>query len=426
VENNYFLQSLKKRGIIFMKNTNTKTKGQREDNRQDEIIRIQKKKNNFVMLDKGFIDDKRLSYKAKGILTYLLSKPDGWKVIVKDLCNHARDGERAVYSGLKELKNFGYYQKYPVREGQRIVRWESVVYECPEDCPKETKKSNNNPKEPNHKEEPQDSLFRRFEDIQSEHIQNEDIQNVERNNIKSTQNLKQHRNESINHDTPNNENSKNDFDTDTIDTNTVNIDVNSYDTASPIINNTKEIPVIRTYSKQEVADKISLDKLKDKHPDNLQELDLLFECLCDVLTVDNPVSPTFRISQQNIPFLTVKNVFIDITDKHVSYVIRSLNNNDNKFKINKNVKSYCMTSLYHAPRTIGYYSDKIFTQPQPQKSKWDILLEQKAKRDLELELEKNAKNNIDLEQNPQPDFEHFMEHPEPEPSFDDFVYDSNF
>lgn len=104
-----------------------------EDKRLDEVIRIQKRTNNFVMLDKGFLEDERLSFKAKGILAYLLSKPDNWKVIVKNLVNASAEGKAAVYAGLKELKECGYYEKVPVRneQGTHIVRWESTIYEVP-------------------------------------------------------------------------------------------------------------------------------------------------------------------------------------------------------------------------------------------------------------------------------------------------------
>lgn len=40
------------------------------------IIRVEKHTKNFVILNKVFLEDKRLSFKSKGILTYLLSKPD--------------------------------------------------------------------------------------------------------------------------------------------------------------------------------------------------------------------------------------------------------------------------------------------------------------------------------------------------------------
>ena len=103
-----------------------------EDKRFNEVIRVQKRPSNFVLIDKSFLEDTRLSYKAKGILAYLLSKPDNWKVIVGNLVNYSVDGKSSVYAGLKELKKCGYYEKNPVRDDKgHFIRWESTVYECP-------------------------------------------------------------------------------------------------------------------------------------------------------------------------------------------------------------------------------------------------------------------------------------------------------
>ena len=97
-----------------------------------EVLRIKKHSNNYVILDKTFLEDDGLTWKAKGILTYLLSRPDGWEVRVSDLVKHSQDGKTAVYSALKELKEAGYYQKVPVRdEKYRIIRWESTISELP-------------------------------------------------------------------------------------------------------------------------------------------------------------------------------------------------------------------------------------------------------------------------------------------------------
>lgn len=51
-----------------------------------------------------------LSWKAKGILGYIIGKPEGWKVRVADLVtrSHGLDGETSVRSGLKELRAAGY------------------------------------------------------------------------------------------------------------------------------------------------------------------------------------------------------------------------------------------------------------------------------------------------------------------------------
>lgn len=144
-----------------------------EDKRLDEIIRVRRCPNNFVMMDKTFLEDTRLSFKAKGILAYLLSKPDNWKVIVGNLVNYAADGKASVYAGLKEVKECGYYQKVPVRDekGRRIIRWESTIYENPE-LPKILEIEENSGV----------SLLTDFQEIENLDIENLDLENREHNN----------------------------------------------------------------------------------------------------------------------------------------------------------------------------------------------------------------------------------------------------
>jgi len=132
-----------------------------EDKRQNEIIRVHRQPNNFVTMNKGFLENNSLSWKAKGILAYLLSKPDNWKVIANDLINRATDGKAAVYNGLNELKEHGHYQKRPVRDetGKRISYWEGTVSEVPMDFPENTLSS----------------LLPDYQDIDNQDIDNQDI-----------------------------------------------------------------------------------------------------------------------------------------------------------------------------------------------------------------------------------------------------------
>lgn len=103
------------------------------------IIRVEKSKENpYVILNKTALYDPNLSYKAKGIFAYLMSKPDGWKCIVSDLIKHAKDGRDSVYAGLKELKENGYMIKRPIKDDKgKIIEWEEVIYEIPQEHVKE-------------------------------------------------------------------------------------------------------------------------------------------------------------------------------------------------------------------------------------------------------------------------------------------------
>ena len=81
----------------------------------DSIRRI-KKQNNFTAVNNEFIRDEKLSWKAKGIIIYLLSLPDDWKIYLSELANHAKDGRDSTYNGIKELIENGYCRRTEVRD----------------------------------------------------------------------------------------------------------------------------------------------------------------------------------------------------------------------------------------------------------------------------------------------------------------------
>jgi hypothetical protein len=63
-------------------------------------------------------EDPELSWKAKGIHTYLISRPDGWKVWRNDLLNRARDGREALGNGIKELTQAHYLYVFDIKDSQ--------------------------------------------------------------------------------------------------------------------------------------------------------------------------------------------------------------------------------------------------------------------------------------------------------------------
>ncbi|MFI2857528.1 helix-turn-helix domain-containing protein [Paenibacillus sp. JSM ZJ436] len=96
------------------------------------IVRVQKRDSGYAIIDPYFLSDERLSWKAKGLLGYLLSKPSNWRVYVSDLVKRSKDGKDAVYSALKELEAAGYIERHQTRENGRITGYETVVYERPD------------------------------------------------------------------------------------------------------------------------------------------------------------------------------------------------------------------------------------------------------------------------------------------------------
>lgn len=96
------------------------------------IFRIDKKTDNYVVLDKRFLNDKDLSWQAKGMLTYMLSLPNDWKFSLSDLKNRSRNGRDATDAIIKELQQAKYIRKEQKRKsGGQFGNSSFIVYETP-------------------------------------------------------------------------------------------------------------------------------------------------------------------------------------------------------------------------------------------------------------------------------------------------------
>lgn len=262
-----------------------------EDKRLDEVIRVRKRPNNFVMLDKTFLEDDRLSFKAKGILAYLLSKPDNWKVIVGNLVKYSKDGKSAVYAGLKELKECGYYVKTPIRseDGRRISRWESTVYEMP------------------------DSLLSDFQEIDNEEIENQYFENRERNN--------NYYNNKLN-----------------INNNHVSLSVREEDKTDETdeensIENTLEV----------IHDNIGYEQLRQTNPEDMGLIDEFVNVMLDTLLSKSGV---VRINGEEKPRALVQSQIMKVGYDDILLVLMQFR--QHKERIQKK-RQYILSMLYHAP-----------------------------------------------------------------------------
>lgn len=282
--------------------------------RLDEIIRVKKRPSNFVMMDKTFLEDNRLSFKAKGILAYLLSKPDNWKVITKNLVNASSDGEYSVYSGLKELKKYGYFEKIPIRneQGTRIVRWESVIYEVPkslllENCELEKQEEK--------------SLLLGNQDIENLHVENLYQENCGRNNNNINNNYS-YLSSSISY------HAANDFDSAT--------------------------DIIKMIEKQ-----IEYNSLAEEYPQDLGMINMILELTAKTFGMKRKY---IRIGGEDIELKDIKAQLAKLRKKHIKYVLECLKSSTAQIK---NPENYILTALCRAPATIdAYYAAKKAAEKQ--------------------------------------------------------------
>lgn len=65
----------------------------------------------FTQLPNAWVRDKRLSYKARGLLAELMSHAPGFEVSRERLARNGQDGDRAVRSAIQELEDAGYLER---------------------------------------------------------------------------------------------------------------------------------------------------------------------------------------------------------------------------------------------------------------------------------------------------------------------------
>jgi hypothetical protein len=75
----------------------------------DTIIRTSKSGElPFTRIDNRLLNDSQLTFGARGLMCFLLSKPNGWIVIKEHLNNSSPARSTAINRMLSELKETGY------------------------------------------------------------------------------------------------------------------------------------------------------------------------------------------------------------------------------------------------------------------------------------------------------------------------------
>ena len=97
------------------------------------VLRVSKS-NNYSVVHNGFINDQNISFKAKGVLLYFLSKPDGWEFYIKEMAKSSKDGIDAISSAINELEKAGYIQRVLKRneKGALSGGYDYSVFEVPQ------------------------------------------------------------------------------------------------------------------------------------------------------------------------------------------------------------------------------------------------------------------------------------------------------
>lgn len=111
------------------------------------VIRVHKTAN-FTVMSNHHFKEKKMSLKAKGLLSLMLSLPDDWDYSVAGLATLSKDGKDSVMSALGELEKFGYLTRTRLTNSKgQFAGIEYNIYEQPQEKPPAVKPISENENE---------------------------------------------------------------------------------------------------------------------------------------------------------------------------------------------------------------------------------------------------------------------------------------
>ena len=96
------------------------------------VFKIEKT-NNYTVMSNYHLRDRNLSFKAKGMLSFMLSLPEEWDYSLNGLVSVSKESKKAIRNILNELKENGYLQVEQTRGDRGQYKYNYIIYEIPLD-----------------------------------------------------------------------------------------------------------------------------------------------------------------------------------------------------------------------------------------------------------------------------------------------------
>ena len=275
----------------------------------------------YTVMSNHHLRNKKLTLKAKGLLSQMLSLPEDWDYTLAGLSHINREKIDAIREAVRELERAGYIVRSRERDAKGRLRGaDYVIYEQPQLPPTPDLPTLENPmlEKPTLEKPTQENPMQLNKDIQRTDLQNKEKSNTD---TQSTHSIPIH--------SPN---------------------PSPFEGAAqpPEWKRKEPNDAYRVYE-EIIKDNICYDILKQDMPydhDRIDEIvDLILETVCTRRR-------TIRIAGDDYPAELVKSKFMKLDSEHIRFVLDCMRENTTKIR---NIKQYLRAALFNAPSTIGNY-----------------------------------------------------------------------
>ena len=270
------------------------------------VFRVERT-SDYTVMSNYHLRDKRLSLKAKGLLSQMLSLPEDWDYTLAGLCYINRESKDAIRTAIHELEQAGYiHRRQTTDSGGKFAGNVYTIYERPQGPPSgepsSEKPSSGNPT--TGKPMPEKPTQRNIEK------QNTDQQNTD------------------------------------------SIPFRGSAAEPPEPKRTEPSPAEQMEEYRAlIRNNIQYPLLAAQNPEDTDLLDEIVELMTETVCARRR---TTRVCGSDFPAEVVKSRLLKLDAEHIRFVLKCLRENTTKVK---NIKQYLLATLYNAPLTINsYYS----------------------------------------------------------------------
>lgn len=271
---------------------------------------------NYTVMSNHHLRDKRLSLKAKGLLSLMLSLPEDWDYTLSGLAKINSEGKGAIRSAIMELEQAGYVQRRQTmdRNGQfgtneYIIREEPFSASPLSKNPTTDFPTTENPSTENCTQIKKDPVKTKK---QKKYPQSTEILPSSHPGSEKRSKRKEGRKRGCM--------SKGEFDA----------------------------------CRERLRENLGYEELLQDEPLDAPQLDELVELMTETICSKRE---TIRISGEDFPQAVVKSRFLKLDGEHIRYILDCLRENTAQVR---NMKPYLLTLLFNAPVTIAnYYAARV-------------------------------------------------------------------
>ena len=274
------------------------------------VFRIERTRD-YTVMSNHHLRNGKLSLKAKGLLSMMLSLPEDWNYTTRGLAAICKEGVDAIGGALRELEAAGYIVRHQLRDKQgRISDTEYVIYEQPQ------------PKNPDTPQPDTASPDTGNPDMEKPDTEKPAELNIEKSNTQK----------SITHGSS----------TDSIP---------FREPAAAQLPERKgrdamSLTEMESY-RDLILENIEYDHLCREFTTYREDLDEIVELMVETVCAKRK---TTRIAGSDFPHEVVRSRFLKLDSEHIRFVMDSLQKNTTEVR---NMKQYLLAVLFNAPTTIS-------------------------------------------------------------------------